>query len=249
MSTATLDSRAASAPDLFRGIQDVIDFRVDARIDYERRVASKDTVLDVGGRNSTSNSHRKLRALSTNSQTQIVSTDVIREYAPDLVDDICNTRIASGTFDGVYCDAILEHVEDYVSAVNNIHKVLKPGGEVFIYVPFFWCFHDVMDYHRFTFTELDRLLRSFSEYRIFLSDATGYGGVFWQVVTFYQIARFPKLWRALSALVNVVISVPLTLAYLLNGRHQTGNAITLSQYRFYFLHLRMNHGFCAWARK
>ena len=106
-----------------------------------------------------------------------------------------------------------------------------------------------MDYHRFTFTELDRMLRTFSEYRLFLPDANGYGGVLWQVLTFYQICKFPRLWRVLSALVNSAVNVPVTLAYLLTRRNHTDHEITLSQYRFYYLHLRMNHGFCAWARK
>jgi SAM-dependent methyltransferase len=234
---------------LFKGTVDKIDFRIGARIEYERRVASKDCVLDIGGRNATSHSNRTLRELSTNTSTSIVSTDVVPDYAPDLVDDICNTRIPSESFDGVYCAAVLEHVEDYGAAVKNIHKVLKPGGEVFIYVPFFWCVHDLMDYHRFTFTELDRMLRSFREYKLFLPDGNGYGGVLWQVLTFYQISKVPSLWRALSAVVNSAIAVPLTLAYVLTRRQQTTNDISLRQYRFYYLHLRMNHGFCAWARK
>jgi len=234
---------------LFKSTADKIDFRVGARIDYERRVASKDRVLDIGGRNAASHSNKTLRALSTNTNTAIVSTDLIADYAPDLVDDICNTQIPSGTFDGVYCAAVLEHVEDYAAAVDNIHKVLKPGGEVFIYVPFFWCVHDLMDYHRFTFTELDRMLRAFREYRLFLPDGNGYGGVLWQVLTFYQISKFPRLWHALSALVNAAIAVPVTLAYALTRRAQAASGISLRQYRFYYLHLRMNHGFCAWARK
>jgi len=234
---------------LFKGIVDRIDFRVGARIEYERRVASKDRVLDIGGRNATSHSQKTLRELSTNTNTSIVSTDIVADYAPDLVDDICDTQIPSGTFDGVYCAAVLEHVEDYAAAVNNIHKVLKWGGEVFIYVPFFWCFHDLMDYHRFTFTELDRMLRVFREYKLFLPDGNGYGGVLWQVLTFYQISKFPKLWHALSAVVNAAIAVPLTLAYFATRSTRTPNEISLSQYRFYYIHLRMNHGFCAWARK
>ena len=198
-----------------------------ARGSNQRRVASKDSVLDIGGRNATSHSNRTLRQLSTNTSTSIVSTDVVADYAPDLVDDICNTRIPSETFDGVYCAAVLEHVEDYAAAVNNIHKVLKPGGEVFIYVPFFWCVHDLMDYHRFTFTELERMLRSFREYKLFLPDGNGYGGVLWQVLTFYQISKIPSLWRALSAVVNSAVAVPLTLAYVLTRRHQTANNISL----------------------
>jgi SAM-dependent methyltransferase len=234
---------------LFKNTVDKIDFRVGARIEYERRVASKDSVLDIGGRNAMSHSNRTLRELSTNAHTCIVSTDVVPDYAPDLVDDICHTRIASGTFDGVYCAAVLEHVEDYTAAVSNIHEVLKSGGEVFIYVPFFWCFHDLMDYHRFTFTELDRMLRIFREYKLFLPDGNGYGGVLWQVLTFYQISKFPTLWRALSALVNAAIAVPLSFAYFAAGRSRAADAISLRQYRFYYTHLRMNHGFCAWARK
>lgn len=234
---------------LLKDTQSKIDFRVSARIEYERRVASKDTVLDVGGRSGTSHSNRTLRGLSTNAKTRIVATDVIADYRPDLVDDICNTQIPSCTFDGVYCAAVLEHVEDYTSAVVNIHKVLRPGGEVFIYVPFFWCFHDVMDYHRFTFTELERLLRIFSEYKLFVPDGNGYGGVLWQVLTFYQISRFPGLWRVLSALVNSAITVPTALAYFVVRHKHTGNEITWARFRFYYIHLRMNHGFCAWAKK
>jgi SAM-dependent methyltransferase len=234
---------------LIKGTADKIDFRVGARREYERRVASKDSVLDIGGRNSTSHSNKTLRELSSNTNTSIVSTDVVADYSPDLVDDICDTRIPSETFDGVYCAAVLEHVEDYAAAVNNIHKVLKPGGEVFIYVPFFWCFHDMMDYHRFTFTELERMLRIFREYKLFLPDGNGYGGVLWQVLTFYQISKVPKLWGALSAIVNSALAVPLTLAYFLTRRSQTANEISLRQFTFYHIHLRMNHGFCAWARK
>ena len=58
----------------------------------------------------------------------------------------------------------------------------------------------------------------FREYRLFLPDGNGYGGVLWQVLTFYQISKLPRLWRALSAVVNSAIAVPLTLAYVLTRR-------------------------------
>jgi hypothetical protein len=52
--------------DLFRGIKKKIDFRLDARAEYEARVASKDMVLDIGGRNSESQSNKRLHELSNN---------------------------------------------------------------------------------------------------------------------------------------------------------------------------------------
>ena len=125
--------------DLFQGIKNRIDWRINNRIEYETRVASKDTILDIGGRNMQSKSNRRLRQLSTNSKTKIVSTDIIGDYNPDIVDDICNSKIETDSYDSVYCDAILEHVHDNLAAIKNIHRILKPGGELYLR-PFFLVF-------------------------------------------------------------------------------------------------------------
>jgi SAM-dependent methyltransferase len=236
--------------DLFHGIRGSIDFRINARLEYEKRVASKDTVLDIGGRNQQSRSNRRLRQLSSNSKTIIVSTDIIADYNPELVDDICKSTIESNSYDAIYCVAILEHVQDYEAAIKNIHRILKPGGELFVYVPFFYCFHDKMDYHRFTFTEVDRMLSTFSDHKLFLPDCYGYGGVFWQVITFYRIGKFPILLNLLSKCVNALLVIPLTLKYLFKYKRESNNEkVSLKEYWFYYTHLFINHGFCGWATK
>jgi SAM-dependent methyltransferase len=236
--------------DYFYGVRRAIDFRPDAREDYERRVASKERVLDVGGRNDRSRSHRRLRELSTNPGTQIVSTDVVTDYEPDLVDDICHSTIEAETYDGVYLDAILEHVEEYWLAMDHIHRILKPGGETFIYVPFFWQMHDLMDYHRFTVAELGRLMESrFSEYRLFLPDSTGIGGVAWDVSTLYLTDRFPKARRFLAKVTNIALVPRIALRSFSGPRKQGRNDISFQEYRFLWTHIYVNHGFCAWAKK
>lgn len=227
--------------DLFRGTQGRIDWRINARSDYEKRIALKDAVLDVGGRNQKSKSNRRLRELSSNPNTKIISTDIIGDYGPDIVDDICNSKIESNSFDAIYCDAILEHVQDYQSAINNMYRILKPGGELFVYVPFFWCFHDNMDYHRFTFSEVDRLLSVFREHKLFLPDGNGYGGVFWQILTFYQIGKFPKLWKLLSSFTNSILGIFLTI--------RSKSLRDIDKKKFFYIHLYINHGFCGWAIK
>lgn len=239
--------------DYYYGVRSVIDFRPDARADYEQRVASKDLVLDVGGKNDQSRSHRRLRELSTNPGTQIVSTDVVTDYEPDLVDDICHSTVAAETYDGIYVDAILEHVEEYWLAVDNIHRILKPGGEVFIFVPFFWQMHDLMDFHRFTISELNRLMEGkFSEYRLFMPSEGGYGGVLWQMLTLYMIDRFPKLHKILARITNTALVPLIALRYLV-GPHapyrQKRTDISFREYRFLCTHIYINQGFCAWARK
>lgn len=236
--------------DIFQGIQSNIDFRVNARVEYETRVASKDTILDIGGRNQQSRSNKRLRQLSNNPNTKIVSTDIVADYNPDIVDDICNSKIDSDMYDGINCDAILEHVRDYQAAINNIHRILKPGGELFVYVPFFWSFHDKTDFHRFTFTEVDRVLNIFSEHKMFLPDGNGFGGVFWQVLTFYQIGKIPKLLGLLSKCVNALLAIPLTFRFIFKRyKGIIGQDISLREYRFYYTHLYINHGFCGWAMK
>jgi hypothetical protein len=38
--------------DLYQGIKNVIDFRINAREEYEKRIASRELILDVGGEKS-----------------------------------------------------------------------------------------------------------------------------------------------------------------------------------------------------
>jgi len=69
------------------------------------------------------------------------------------------------------------------------------------------------------------------------------------LLTFFQIAKFPRLWSWLSKLTNGLLAIPLSLSYAYFS--WTGNKPneSLQDYRFYYTHLFVNHGFCAWARK
>jgi len=241
--------------DLFRGLKQKIDFNPCVREEYEKRVVSKDKLLDIGGRNSSSKSRRRINLLSENPNSIIVSTDIVADYKPDLVDDICNSKIEHNSFSGIYCDAILEHVKEYWLAIDNIHNILKPGGEAFIYVPFFWSFHDKMDYHRFTYTEVARMLENFSELKIFSpggkTGCQGFGSVFWYVLTMSTITQVPPLFKLLSRVTNFLLNICLSIVYYINQqkiKYKFGD-VSRKEFCFYCIHLYMNHGFCAWVRK
>ena len=113
--------------DLFREIRDKLDFRLNIAEAYESRVVSKQWVLDIGGRNSTSKSRKRINDLNKSTENTIICTDILSDYKPDLVDDIMNTSIKPESFDGVYCDAILEHVTEYWKALDNIYFILRGG--------------------------------------------------------------------------------------------------------------------------
>ncbi len=40
-------------------------------------------------------------------------------------------------FDEIYCDNILEHLDDIVQVMIELHRIMKPGGTVEITVPFY----------------------------------------------------------------------------------------------------------------
>jgi len=238
--------------DLFRGVRDKIDFRLNARKEYETRVASKGRILDVGGQNRFSRSCKQLEQLSQGYHNAIVCTDIIFRYKPDIVDDICDTAIKPNSFDGVYCEAILEHVKEYWKAVDNIYDIMKKNAEAFFYVPFMYHFHDFMDYHRFTFTEVARMLNKFRQVKIFVpGESDGFGWVFWYVVTMTNMPKFGHLHGILAKLTNSFLKVCLSIVYKLKEKQirQKYNNISAEDFCYYYTYLFMNHGFCAWAKK
>ncbi len=239
----------APSADLFHGLRDRIERDPRAREAYERRVASRELVLDVGGRNRDSLSARRLAHLSTNPRTRIDCTDVAPDYGPDLVDDIADSRIPDATYDGIYCVSILEHVADVPSATRHLHRILKQGGEIVLYVPFVYPFHDRTDHHRFTFTELARLMAPYAEFRLCVADGAGYGGVLLDVLSFHQAHRWHRPWIGASVLLNTLLALPLSAAWLWLRRRSRWAGISWRDFRFYYTHLHLAHGFWAWARK
>lgn len=51
--------------------------------------------------------------------------------------DIHQIPFEQNAFDVVLCNHVLEHVRDDIEAMNEIHRVLKPGGFAILQVPFF----------------------------------------------------------------------------------------------------------------
>ena len=82
-----------------------------------------------------------------------VGSDVIQSDG-NRVDVICeatNLKFDNNTFDSVLCTQVLEHVYDHHLMMKEIHRVLKPGGNIILTVPFAWELHEEPhDFFRFT---------------------------------------------------------------------------------------------------
>lgn len=56
--------------------------------------------------------------------------------------DIHEIPFEENTFDVVFCNHVLEHVNDDIKAMSEIRRVLKPGGWAILQVPFFFPLKD-----------------------------------------------------------------------------------------------------------
>lgn len=57
--------------------------------------------------------------------------------------DIHDIPFEENTFDVLFCNHVLEHVDDDIKALNEIKRVLKTGGWAILQVPFFHPLPDV----------------------------------------------------------------------------------------------------------
>jgi len=103
-----------------------------------------------------------LRDLSSLVDGELVNQDIphgldngnIHIYSP-----IHDIPVADGEFDGVICNAVLEHVANPVEVVREIHRVLRPGGHLYLCVPFLQPEHlDPTDFQRYTKDGLRKLV-------------------------------------------------------------------------------------------
>jgi SAM-dependent methyltransferase len=102
----------------------------------------------------------------------------------DVRDDVQRLRFSDGTFDLVVCNAVLECVENPRRAIRELRRVLRPGGEIWVEVPFIQAFHPSPqgwnDYWRVTLPGLRLWMRDFEEL------ASGfYGNPIWNGVYFH----------------------------------------------------------------
>lgn len=107
-------------------------------------------ILDVGAGMRDHAKHLKCKAESLD----------INDFGsyPDILGDVCSPfpDWMQGRYDAVVALAILEHVYDPAAAIANFSAALKPGGRLFLYVPWIYRYHGPPD---LTFQDYQRLSR------------------------------------------------------------------------------------------
>lgn len=77
----------------------------------------------------------------------------------DLVAPADALPLADRAVDAVLLTQVLEHVSSPAAVLTEAARVLRPGGSVFISVPFIWELHEIpFDFWRYTPSSLEQLL-------------------------------------------------------------------------------------------
>lgn len=124
----------------------------------KRRHPASSEVLIIGSGTLGDGTEQLLRSRTI----RITGIDVYESPNVDCVADAHYLPFANGSFDGVWIQAVLEHVVDPAAVVGEIHRVLKPKGIVYAETPFLQQVHEgAYDYTRFTVVGHRYLFRDF----------------------------------------------------------------------------------------
>jgi len=125
-----------------------------------RRESPRPRILVVGG----GTAGESVRELYASSEIETVGFDVYASPLTQFVADAHAIPVADGVFDGVWVQAVLEHVVDPYRVVAEIHRVLRKGGMVFSEMPFMQQVHEgAYDFVRLTERGQRWLFRRFEE--------------------------------------------------------------------------------------
>ena len=119
---------------------------------FIERHASRRRTLDIGAQNGPYGAYFPHR----------VALDVQRGIGVQVIGDAQALGIRDASFDVVLCTEVLEHLPEPQRAIDEIFRVLVPGGQLLLTTRVLFPIHDAPhDYFRFTKYGLRHLLRRF----------------------------------------------------------------------------------------
>jgi SAM-dependent methyltransferase len=92
---------------------------------------------------------------------RLVNLNIARLPNVDVLGDAHVLPLRSESIDGLYCEAVLEHLADPPLAVREMSRTLRPGGRIFAVTPFLQAYHGYPDhYQNFTLSGHRRLFEA-----------------------------------------------------------------------------------------
>lgn len=122
---------------------------------------SKGLILNLGSKSASWGAH------VSNIDLVLPAGHSAAQPAVQLLADIERLPFADASVDGVICTYVLEHVGDARACMDEIARVVRPGGAVYVTVPFLFPTHpDPLDRWRWTLDGLRYSMRAFEEIEV-----------------------------------------------------------------------------------
>lgn len=132
------------------------------------RISKAPMVLDMGGGEPFGKWLKTYENLFKNCEYK--SFDFDATTGADIVGDIHAIPLADNTIDAIICSSVLEHVKNPVQAAKELKRILKPGGQIFFYVPSIYPYHarkgHYPDLWRFFDDTMQQLFEGYSQTEI-----------------------------------------------------------------------------------
>jgi SAM-dependent methyltransferase len=141
-----------------------------------------------------------------------------RRGAADLFYDGTKFPVPDAQFDSVLCNQVLEHVFNPEQFMSELARVLKPGGQLLLTVPFVWDEHEQpCDYARYTSFGLASLLQRHGFRIVEQRKLVDNAGLLFQLTNAY-LYKIALGWPlVLRMTINVFVMAPLSLLGLIAG--------------------------------
>jgi len=118
---------------------------------YENAKNLTGSVLSIGSGDDSDGMGNKYRDYFSSAKSYTTS-EFNESYDVDLILDVRDMKnIRNNSYDAIFCSGVLEHVDEFLKAVNEISRILKSDGTLLLGLPFNQKPHmEPFDFWRFT---------------------------------------------------------------------------------------------------
>ncbi|MGG5208985.1 class I SAM-dependent methyltransferase [Chryseobacterium sp. MIQD13] len=167
---------------------------------------------------------------------EFLNVDLLPYESVDVICDIENIPFKDNSVDYIINIAVLEHVPNPQKVISEIHRILKPGGKIYCFIPFMQPFHaSPYDFQRFTYEGMKHQFREFDILQLKSIGPTS--GMLWVVQEWFALVfsfGIKPLHTALY-LLFMVLTFPIKFLDVI--------------FQFYPMSKNVASGFSIWAQK